>query len=290
VPSAILGLAPFIGPGNVAAMFYRSLVGGATLQDLPDAPRFVFNSAHLASGTSWRFSKPYMGSYRLGLIGNPRTKVAVAMAASAAFPPVLAPVILRPKPEDFDDVEGADLYADEGMRKLVALADGGVYDNLGLETVQGRYNTLLVSDASGGLAVKSGTFRFWPFQLMRVLDTATEQARALRRRDLKPWREAKEGRRYAFWATITDLAEYPAATPFTVHNDWRFEMASVRTRLNRFSEEEQGHLVNWGYVVSDVALRSFIAKEAAPPSELPFPDHGFDTPPKAARPHIAGPQ
>jgi len=289
VPAAVIGLLPFIGPGDVAGFFYRSLAGTATLQDLPDTPRFVFNSAHLASGTSWRFSKPYMGSYRVGLIPNPRTKVTTAMAASAAFPPVLSPVILRPNPGEFEQVEGADLYPNEGLRKLVALADGGVYDNLGLETLSGRYNTLLVSDASGGLAVKPGSYTLPPFQLMRVLDTATEQARALRRRNLKPWSQAKAGRRYAFWGTITDVSEYPAPSPFPVHPDWRFEMAAIRTRLNRFGDEERERLVNWGYLVSDVALRSFIAPDAAQPSALPFPRYDFASPPKASRSTIAGP-
>lgn len=289
VPAALLGLLPLIGPGDVTAFFYRSLVGGATLQDLPETPRFVFNASHLSSGTSWRFSRPYMGSYRLGLIPNPKTKVATAIAASAAFPPVLSPVVLRPRPAAFEQTEGADLYPNEALRKTVALADGGVYDNLGMETVMGRYNTLLVSDASGGLAVKPGSFGLWPGQLMRVLDTATEQARAQRRRSLRPWAEGKPGRKYAFWGTNTDMSEFPKASPFTVHPGWRFEMAAIRTRLNRFSDEERGRLVNWGYLVSDVALRSYIIHDAAPPPGLPFPEYTFEAAPKAGRTALAGP-
>ena len=37
------------------------------------------------------------------------------------------------------------------------LSDGGVYDNLGLETVWKRYQTVLVSDGGGKLAGRGGT-------------------------------------------------------------------------------------------------------------------------------------
>ena len=47
----------------------------------------------------------------------------------------------------FTRTEGADLFDRVDFRKRLQLADGGVYDNLGLETVWGRYDTVLVSDA-----------------------------------------------------------------------------------------------------------------------------------------------
>ena len=45
--------------GNkVAAAYDKHLFHGATLQDLPDNPRFVINATNVQSGALWRFSKP----------------------------------------------------------------------------------------------------------------------------------------------------------------------------------------------------------------------------------------
>jgi NTE family protein len=55
------------------------------LRQLPDKPRFVFNSTNLQTGKSFRFSKPYIGDYRIGLIRNPDLPLALAVTASSAF-------------------------------------------------------------------------------------------------------------------------------------------------------------------------------------------------------------
>lgn len=288
VPSTLLSALPFISAARVATWFYRChLVGGAWLQDLPDEPRFVFNATHLASGTGWRFSKPYMGCYRLGLVPEPRVRVAVAVAASAAFPPFLSPLTLSLAPDRFQETEGADLYGDRKLCQAIALSDGGVYDNLALETVWRRYRTVLLSDAGGELRVKGGRYRLWFSQIRRVLDTAMEQARAQRRRSLVD--EFKAGRKSGtLWRTGTDISEYPAASPFDVHEDWRFHLAGIRTRLAPFSEEERSRLVNWGYLVTDVAVRSYVDQGAEPPKALPFPDFGFSQRPPRGRSAMAG--
>ena len=64
---------PTCGPGPASTRRARqsdgastaeTLFGDATLQDLPDAPRFVINATSLQSGVLWRFFKPYMWDYR----------------------------------------------------------------------------------------------------------------------------------------------------------------------------------------------------------------------------------
>ena len=73
----------------------RHLFDGATLQDLPDEPRFVINATNVQSGALWRFMKPYMRDYRVGEVKKPTVPLAQAVAASSAFPPVLSPFELR---------------------------------------------------------------------------------------------------------------------------------------------------------------------------------------------------
>lgn len=165
-----------LAPGSigerVASALSEHLLGDATLQDLPDEPRFVINATNLASGVLWRFSKPYMADYRVGMIREPLTRLAEAVAASAAFPPVLSPFVLELAEAAWESPEGADLDGAE-YRDEVRLADGGVYDNLGLETVWKRCRTVLVSDGGGRLAGGSRSAR----RLAPAVDSGDEGAR-----------------------------------------------------------------------------------------------------------------
>src|SRR5262249_38320594 len=55
----VLGVAlPGRVSDRVASAYERLLFGRATLQDLPDQPRFVINATNVQSGVLWRFSKP----------------------------------------------------------------------------------------------------------------------------------------------------------------------------------------------------------------------------------------
>ena len=83
---------------KVADAYREHLFGDATLQALPDRPRFVINASNVQSGALWRFSKPYMRDYRVGELKNPDLELAVAVAASSAFPPFLSPVVLELDP------------------------------------------------------------------------------------------------------------------------------------------------------------------------------------------------
>src|SRR5262245_39874081 len=131
---------------------YRDvLFGDATLQDLPDSPRFVINATNVQSGVLWRFSKPYMWDWRVGKVERPTVELAVAVGASSAFPPVLSPARLQLHDADFVSGTGDDLQRPPFTEEAF-LTDGGVYDNLGLETAWKLYETILVSDGGTPLA------------------------------------------------------------------------------------------------------------------------------------------
>jgi len=110
----------------------------------------------------FRFSKPYAGDYRIGLVRRPAVRLARAVAASSAFPPSCrrwcwsSTRLVRAH-------SGADLWEVERLRRRILLADGGVYDNLGLETVWKRYTTVIASDAGEPFAYRwSGGPRLAP--------------------------------------------------------------------------------------------------------------------------------
>ena len=292
MPLVLLGVVPGINPAHLLARTLDAIAfHGMTLQDLPDdgdGPRFVFNASEMATGTLFRFSKPYMGSWRIGLVEKPRLRVATAVAASAAFPPIMSPLILRMDPSKVRRVNGADLWADEALRGRATLLDGGVYDNLALETIDDRCHTYLVSDAGGNFKVDTARWKSWLWltQLKRTLDTAVAQARSLRRSALF---QTAAQHPFAIWRTISDPSSYEPSSgrPFPVQPDWPRYMAGLPTRMWPFSDVDQSRLVNWGYLMSDLALRSFVWADDDGPDKLPFPRASFEDAPTSAPP-IAG--
>jgi NTE family protein len=253
------------------------LLGEGSLQTLPDKPRFVINATNFATGVSFRFSKPYAGDYRIGLIKNPNIRISFAVTASSAFPPVLSPATLNVDPNSFEKVEGADLFDEVSYRKRLVLTDGGVYDNLGLETVWNRYKMVLVSDAGAPFDSDSAFGPRLDKQVLRALDITTNQSRGLRKRALISdyVAGAREG---TYWGIMTRIAKYgPPAGSLAVAPQKTDELAGIRTRLNKFSEREQCELINWGYAVCDAAMRrDVLAKLPAgtpiPPSAWPYPN------------------
>ena len=163
--------------GRVAGAYRKLLYGDATLQDLPDEPRFVINATNVQSGALWRFMKPYMRDYRVGSVDKPRVALADAVAASSAFPPVLSPHTMELDPDDFTGGSGLDLQREPFTSKVV-LTDGGVYDNLGLESVWKRYDTVLVSDAGGKMQPEPEPETDWVRHSVRVLDIIDNQVRS----------------------------------------------------------------------------------------------------------------
>lgn len=272
---SILGgvLSPFSTVGEkVAAAYDKHLFGGATLQDLPDAPRFVFNATNVQSGALWRFMKPYMRDYRVGEVKSPTVPLAVAVAASAAFPPVLSPVRLDLDPASFTPGSGQDLQR-EPFTTDVWLSDGGVYDNLGLETAWKRLDTILVSDGGGKLEPQGEPAADWARHSMRVLDLIDNQVRSLRKRQLIDSYVAGT-RKGAYWGIRTHVEDYGVATPLACPPERTAALAAVPTRLKRMEAGLQERLINWGYAVCDAALRKHVTPGLAPPGGFPYPGVG----------------
>jgi len=129
------------------AAYKDHLFGEATLQNLPldtEGPRFVINATNVQSGALWRFSRPYMADYLVGMVKNPDIPLALAVGASSAFPPVLSPARLHLHHSDFEPDPQCPLQK-EPFTTEVILSHGGVYDNMGLETAWKNYQTILVS-------------------------------------------------------------------------------------------------------------------------------------------------
>lgn len=277
VSSVALGAMWFGSVGDkVAGAYKKHLFGDKTLQDIVgevpgQSPRFVFNATNLQSGVLWRFMKPYMGDYRVGLIEKPQIELAVAVAASSAFPPVLSPVELDLDPGDFTPGSGTDLQTDE-FRTQVVLTDGGVYDNLGLETAWKRYKTILISDAGGGFTAEADPHRDWVRHSVRVLMTIDNQVRSLRKRQAV---EAfKAGiRKGTYWTIGADAArDYQIPTPLDCPFEKTSLLGAVGTRLKKLDQSTQERLINWGYTISDLGMRQYVDGTILLPADFPYKD------------------
>ncbi|WP_333849001.1 patatin-like phospholipase family protein [Leclercia sp.] len=275
-------LAGMILPGSIgekiADAYNKYLFKGATLQDLPDAPRFVINATNVQSGALWRFSKPYMGDYLVGLIEKPDLLLAKAVAASSAFPPFLSPLTLELHPASFKPGSG------DGLQKVpytseVVLTDGGVYDNMGLETVWKRFDTVLVSDAGAKIKPEEEPKKDWGRHAYRVLDLIDNQVRSLRKRALiasyKAGPDDPGKRKGTYWGIGAEYAHYPMRALNLKCDPVRVkELAGVATRLKKLDDELQERLINWGYAVTDAALRSYVDPQLPKPNAFPYPGRG----------------
>jgi NTE family protein len=288
VPSGIKGLLlPKRSIGDVVASRYdKVLFQGKTLQDLPDdgipgaaitdptkGPRFVINATNLQSGVLWRFSKPYMRDYLVGEVKNPRVPLCVAVAASAAFPPVLAPVHLKLKHEDFSPATTEPLHTPP-FTTNVTLADGGVYDNLGLEPAKG-FRTILVSNGGAKLCATPAPPTNWVGLLRRVVDVIDNQVGSLRLRGLIDELTSTPPRRAgAYWGIRTDIAQYNVANCLPCPTNTTMALASVSTRLAALPTVTQERLINWGYAITDAALRAHTTLGVSTPQGFPY-QHGL---------------
>ena len=272
---AIIGgiLLPGSISDRVARAYDETLFEGATLNDLPDdeaGPRFVINATNVQSASVWRFSKPYMGDYRIGLVPNPKVRLSVAVAASSAFPPILSPLELKIE-DPFDPAFDGDLR-NPAYRKSVILSDGGVYDNLGLETAFKRYQTVLVSDGGQKIAGEEEPAHDWARHSMRILDIVDNQVRSLRKRQLIEAFNKKE-RTGAYWGIRTDFASYKSPSdPLGCTKLNPRPLAETPTRLQAMPVSLQQKLINWGYAITDAALRVHFSQDLRNKYGVTMPD------------------
>jgi NTE family protein len=203
----------------------------------------------------------------------PEVELAVAVGASSAFPPMLSPVRLSV------DERG---YAAEGRGPCFrppfttgpVLTDGGVYDNLGLETAWKRCETVLISDGGGQMEPEGDVHSDWARHALRVNALIDNQVRSLRKK------QAIQGftsgtRKGVYWGIRTDIAKYDApGGVLPCPQAMTRVLAGTPTRLERLPAERQERLINWGYAVCDAGIRTHVDRAKPPPAGFPYPDRG----------------
>jgi NTE family protein len=258
-----------------------SLRHAATLKEMPASPFFVINATNLQSGVLWRFTRPYMRDYRVGAIRDKVMPLSRAVAASSAFPPFMAPARFRFSQSDYaPPSKGEDLRRPPFTTRPV-LADGGVYDNLGLETAWKRYQTILVSDGGGALSAAGGLkwrWRDWGTQGYRVARVVDNQVRDLRKRQIVAAFKAPAGdrahRNGAYWGIRSWISSYYLDSSLDCPPETTARLADISTRLKKLDSVVQEQLINWGYAICDTAIRRWVDRSRDAPDGFPYPDVG----------------
>jgi NTE family protein len=266
---------------RVASQYREHLLGDAKLSDLPEKPSFVFNATNLETGNLFRFTKHYLADWQLGKADSDAVDLATAVACSSAFPPVLSPFKLDLRNAKWlpaartagagDGVTTASAkpLTDLDFRKEITLSDGGVYDNLGLETVWKQHHTVLVSDAGGHLAADPNPPTDWPRQTLRVLKVVDNQVRTFRK--LQVIRSLENKTRDGLYLGIrSDPANYKLEDRIPVGDSARNALAEIPTRLAPPAGNDALRLINWGYALCDTGLRSHLGETVK--GSLPYPD------------------
>ncbi|WP_412030596.1 patatin-like phospholipase family protein [Deinococcus yunweiensis] len=255
-PTAIHGVADLL----------EGYCGHLKVHELPQTPDFVFCATDLTHGTNWIFSRDRTGGHKAGYAKSRRLDVplSLAVATSACFPPVFAPV-------------GFTLSPKKGK---VLLNDGGNYDNLGLEPVWKSHELVFVSD--GGTPFRYGVKSGLLGHLTRFITILDTQSRSLRKR----WLMASDSQHTltaVYWSVGRSVHAYRKHLPADAEcltlgysQELAHRIGMIRTDFNRFSKGEQAVLENHGYLLADAALQAFLPASSRPQSwpalRVPHPD------------------
>lgn len=307
VPAGVSGLMPFCSAARTMEYLYKRLLfAKTTLADLPESPRFTFNATNLQTGALWTFEREMMGDETLGALPAASVPLARAVAASIAFPPFLAPLVLRPRrvtwsvyPNKFSSLRSYDNLAIrvaevpqgklDSFRRRVVLVDGGVADNLGVLPVWGSEGDLYESDGGGGSRPSLRPAHNWLSQLIRIVSLIHEQPSQLRANRSKAEMADRDqgGSKSRSPRVKGDGAVWNMHWPPESHEDTHFpprqkadwaHLADIPTRLKAMSPERQMQLINWGYIACNRSLPYvnrlfFVGGYASAFKEsLPFPE------------------
>ena len=270
-----------------------------SLADLPKDVEFRFNATNINTGEIWAITREFMGDAIVGYTqSEPHISLATVVACSAAFPPFLSPIKIPLKDYAFNKTRERDdeeeLHRDElaehdrtKLRDYALLADGGLYDNLGMAAMLQRWQKkedylLLISDGGGKSTPNAHQSTNWLGQVLRVIQVTDAQSRDQRLRGiLKTLFSQKSIRatgltRGVYWSTysnLENLSKQPsAASRHFLYADNPKEtgrLATLSTRLWPLTRPSDAtKLINWGYAVTDAKLRVFAGVDKE--GELPY--------------------
>ena len=211
-----------------------------------------------------------MGDYQTKYVNEPDFRLSYALAASAAVPGLIGPLIVKARRYRWCEYRDEDWREIPPKYKKLHLWDGGVYDNLGVESLfkpgEGlREGTdfLIVCDASRPLSQESRDSKWRPGYLkasMRLVDVATDQVRSLRARMLIDYFKQNPGYGAYLRLGLQTKRVYSrneaGRQPSLTEDEVRL-VSQIETTLRRLTHEEFSLLFRHGFEVADATLSTY---------------------------------
>lgn len=273
---SVAGYLPFVSAGNALSWLYdRYIFNKFKLRDLPETPRFVINATNLQTSGLIRFSRDTIADWKAIMCHDHQVSLADAVAASSAFPPVLAPLRLDLSKETVVAPPGA-RFDDPKLRIRPVLVDGGVYDNLGLETAWKRCGVIIASYAGFNMQANAGNFdlgHLYPMVLSMTAAGVDWRERILVDLYKHKLSDGLPERRGAYWTADTAMGDFPKHDGWKPAKEALDRARDTPTRLQALDTEQQRTVIEAGYAFADAGVRSYLMPDAPLPDgppELPL--------------------
>jgi len=256
---------------------------GALLKDVyfekenANFPEIYILSTDCLFGQAFRYSNnPHKsGHSKIGWADLTETRLAEACMVSACFPPLFGPYFPNYNASDF---KGGLLSENDRLRiPGMALADGGLYDNIGVNLVANSSSDFvrLYSDAGSPISYDEKGWTKSPLVTLRYMQLMSNFVGRLNIQRIK----ATKKNLYAYWSSQheveksgEDIVSYPASL---IEN----HLEHIRTDLNKFSGFEAKVLENFGYAQVELSLKKHFGEEYAklrpPAANWPYPEDEF---------------
>ncbi|MFC4598389.1 patatin-like phospholipase family protein [Cohnella hongkongensis] len=262
-------------PMKFADLLDKELFNRIAFNEITRRPEWVCYATSLNSAFSWKYSQNEIGDSSIGHTQpTKQDRVSLGVAASACFPPLFKPMSFNTNNRSFryKYVEGKLVdHNNPSPPGEILLTDGGVYDNLGSESVLTKGSSFIISDASG-------ITRNWRHrnpaimeEIKRPVDIAMDQNGKLRRRlifdalikskqsvliesaKLITTYSSKEIPQFESPTKIEDMPVYPI-----LQRDLEIAIGEIRTDLNAFHDIEIQLLIWNGMAKVDAALKRWV--------------------------------
>lgn len=247
----------------ISYSFKKDWLLTSTLSDLPETPIWEINATTNETGKNWRFSKNKMGDWQFGYIMDPNYNISDAVAASAAFPGYIGRFSFKACEydnwQDFNFKNKMYEKKKESIKyKTLHLSDGGLYNNLGEEslieklgeTLINDINFLVVSDATQSLKIEKSKSILNPLgRTLRLIDIAMDQIKLLRVRAIHNFfdKNPKNG-------LYIKLGQYPELTK---DNFDLKRITKIKTGLFRLSNKDYDELVSYGEEITKISIEKW---------------------------------
>lgn len=239
--------------------------------ELINYPIWTCYATSLNSAQAWKFSQTELGDSATGFAQPTKNdKISDGVVASACLSPLFRPFIFNTHGKSFvfKYVNGKLVNTpNQSPPERILLTDGGVYDNLGSESVITKRTPFIVSDASG---IAEHWRQGYPNKLRilkRPIDISMDQIGKLRRRILFQLLEVNnsvlvEASKPLITYTTKEVPDLKSPTPPermppypSIHRDLEKAIGSIRTDLNAFHDYEIYTLIWNGMVKIDAVLK-----------------------------------